>query len=97
MRENLEISDIILVAVDIMKKCFGGTRVTLLSKEMYRLPPTEFAPAGKVAVDIEIDGVWAILEYSTASEMLEPYGQMVAEEVVFEMVTMVCPNKFFTV
>ena len=84
MKEDLsEISPIIHAAIKVMQRQFGGTEVKLISKEMYRLEPTEHAPAGRLGVNIEINGITAFLGCeSNAEHMLEPYGDAMAQEFI---------------
>ena len=83
-KEDLsKISPIIHAAIKVMRKQFGGTKVKLVSKEMYRLEPTESAPAGRLGVNIEINGITAFLGCeSMAEHILEPYGDLIAQEFI---------------
>lgn len=98
METNREISPIIYGAIEVMKKCFGGTGVRLISTEMYRLKPTEDAKAGKIGVDIEIEGVKTFLSYNDFAEDIacSPYGQMIACEFVYRIIKAAYPDKFET-
>jgi len=51
----MKISPIIHAAVAMIEKVAGVESVELLSTEMYRLEPTEDAPAGALGVDIIIN------------------------------------------
>ena len=50
---NKEIPPAIPIAIEFMKKSFGGTDVEIVS-EAYRLEPSEDAPAGALGCDIHI-------------------------------------------
>lgn len=88
IKENMKISPIIYGAIEIMKKSFGGTDVQLLSTEMYRLPPDEFAKAGRLGVDITINGVKTFLGHESMAEDIActPYGQMIADDFVYTII-----------
>jgi len=98
METNKEISPIVYGAIEVMKKCFGGTDVKLISTEMYRLEPTEDAKAGKIGVDIEIMGVKTFLSYNDFAEDIacSPYGEMIANEFVYNIIKTAYPDKFET-
>ena len=91
-----EISPIIYGAIERLKLSFGGTEVQLLCKEMYRLKPNEFSPAGDIGVDIKIEGVKVFLSCPNMGEDIActPYGQKIADEFVFEVIKTAYPEKF---
>jgi hypothetical protein len=85
----LSIPPAILIAVEFMRKSFGGTEVEIVS-EAYRLEPSEDAPAGALGCDItvkildyEMTPVKTFLRNSIAEDMAWSYGQMIADEMVF--------------
>lgn len=96
MEENRDISPIIHGAIEVMRKCFGGTDVKLISTEMYRLEPTKDAPAGKIGVDIEVEGIKTFLSYNDFAEdiICSPYGEMIANEFVFHFIKQAHPEMF---
>jgi hypothetical protein len=96
METNREITPIIHGAIERLRSCFGGTRVELLSKEMYRLPPSEFAAAGYLGVDIEIEGIKTFLGHESLAEdiAIHPHGQMFADQFVFDVIKAAHPDLF---
>lgn len=83
MEDLSKISKTIYAGIKVMQRQFGGTDVKLISKEMYRLKPSEDAAAGRLGVDIEIHGIKAFLGCeSNAEHMLEPWGDAVAQEYI---------------
>jgi hypothetical protein len=84
MKENREISKILLKAVDLLREAFGGTDVKIISKEMYRQPPSEFAKAGHLGIDIEIEGIKTFFGHELhATDMLIFKG--LNEEFVYKI------------
>lgn len=83
----------IFAAIDVIKNCFGGLEVNLISEKMYRRAPDEFTPLGKLGVDIEINGIKTFLGCESMAEqiMCNPMGQMIAEEFAY---TILSENKF---
>ena len=88
MEENKNIAKVIYLAIDIIKKRFGGIDVKLISDKMYRISPDEYTPLGKLGVDIEIEGIKTFLGCeSMAQEIVHtPYGSMVADEFIFNII-----------
>ena len=83
MKEDLSnISPIIYQAIDILKSQFGGTDIKLVSDEMYRLEPSEDAPAGKLGVNIQLEGITAFLGLESMAEQIAVYGDAVAQEYI---------------
>lgn len=94
---NREIPPAIPLAVEFMKKSFGGTDVEIVS-EAYRLKPSEDAPAGALGCDIHIkipnhqmDPVKLFFRNSIAEDIAwnnmggaSGLAQMIADEIVFE-------------
>ena len=92
---NKDIPQIIYCAIDILKKCFGGTDVELLSKEMYRLKPSIDAKAGRLGVDIKINGIKTFLGCESMAEPIcEPLGPYVANEYVASLMKESYPELF---
>jgi len=73
-------------AVEIMRACFGGTSVDIISDKLQREDPNEYAKAGRLYADIEIEKVKIKLYYSDAEDMHSPLGQLIAEEYVWKVV-----------
>lgn len=73
-------------AVKIMRACFGGTRVEIIGDKLLREEPTEYAKAGRLYANIEIEKVKTKLYYSDAEDMHTPIGQLIAEEYVWKVV-----------
>ena len=96
---NKEMPPSILIAVEFMKKSFGGTDVQITS-EAYRLSPSEDATAGALGCDVEIKipgvdmkPVKLFLRNSIAEDMAfhnmcggAGISQMVADEIVFDCI-----------
>lgn len=95
---NKEIPPLICIAVEFMRKSFGGTEVEIVS-DAYRLDPSEEAPAGALGCDIEVKiphiemiPVKAFLQNSIAEDIAwanlgggSHYSQMIADEIVFSL------------
>lgn len=94
METNREIPRIIYAALDVMRNCFGGTEVKLLSKKMYRLPPDEYAKAGRLGVDIEVMGIKTFFGCESNAEDILTYGQPIADEFVAMLIKDAYPEKF---
>jgi hypothetical protein len=73
-------------AVEIMRNCFGGTKVKILSDKLLREEPNEYAKAGRLYAYVEIEKVKTKLYYSDAEDMHNPIGQLIAEEYVWKVV-----------
>ena len=85
-KEDLsQISPIILTAIEVLKKTFGGTDIELLSTEMYRLEPDEYAKAGRLGVDIKVQGVKTFLGCESAAQPILEWGMPIAEQFVYEV------------
>lgn len=89
-----EIGPAIYQAIEIIKNCWGGIDVEIISEGMYRLPPDEFAKAGRLGVDItlkpsntNIPSVKTFLGYESMAEDIAwtPYGKMIADHFVWEL------------
>jgi hypothetical protein len=94
METNRQISPIIYAALDMMRKCFGGTEVKLLSEKMYRLKPDENAKAGRLGVDIEVMGIKTFFGCESDAEYMLIYGQPIADEFVAMLIKSTYPEKF---
>ena len=83
----------ILIALDKMRNSFGGVEVTIVS-DCYRLEPSEDAPAGALGCDIEIkipNSEMVPLKLFFRNSLAEdicwtPYGQLMADEFVFDAI-----------
>ena len=85
-KEDLsEISPIILMAIEVLKKTFGGTDIELLSTEMYRLKPDEYAKAGRLGVDIKVQGVKTFFGCDSMARPILEWGMHIAEQFVYEV------------
>lgn len=94
MKENRAISPIIYEAVEILRKSFGGTNVKILSKEMYRLTPDEYSKAGRLGVDIEIEGIKVFFGCESNAESILEYGQHMADQFIFDIMKKTYPENF---
>ena len=94
MENNKDIPQIIFSAIDTLRNSFGGTDVKLLSDKMYRRPPDESSPAGKLGVKIEVMGIKAFLGCESMAEQISVYGQSIADEYVYRLVKDAYPEKF---
>ena len=82
-----EIAPSIHSAIEVLKSRFGGTDVRLISDDMFRLEPTEDAPAGRLGVYIEVEGIRVFLGCeSNAEQMLGPLGGLVADEFIYSVI-----------
>jgi hypothetical protein len=91
-----QIPPAIEIAVDFMKRSFGGTEVEIVS-EAYRQNPSEYAPAGALGCDVhisipdhEMKPVKLFLANSIAEDIAfnnmggaPDLAQMIADEIVF--------------
>ena len=88
----MEITEIILKAVEVLKKSFGGIEIEILDTEMTRKYPDSFVPLGYLGVSILINsGVnkhKVFLKYQFAEDML--FGDInplfVAESFIIEII-----------
>lgn len=98
IESNNEIPAAIPIAVEFMRKSFGGTEVEIVS-EAYRLEPSEDAPAGALGCDIvikipnvEMTPIKTFLGNSIAEDIAwsnlggaSQISQMIADEMVFTL------------
>jgi len=84
---NREIAPQIYQAIDRLKSAFGGTKVELLSTEMYRKPPSEFCPLGYLGVDILVEDKKVFLGCESMAEEIawNPLGHYIAEDFVYRV------------
>jgi len=88
-----KIFPLIYWAVDQMRESFGGTEVNIISTEMERTEPTEFAKAGVCGFRCEIEGIKTFIPYSACEDMTA-YGQHIADELVFMTIKAAHPELF---
>jgi len=71
---------VILLAVEIMRKCFGGTQIEILDTNMLRKYPNRFVPMGYLGVSILIycfDNKYNVfLRYQEAEDIVENYQNL---------------------
>lgn len=86
--KEIPIPDSIYLSIKIMRKCFGGTKVKLISEKMYRIAPDEYTPLGKLGVDIEIEGIKTFLGCESMAEEIActPCGRLIAEEFIYSVI-----------
>ena len=81
----MEISPIVLEAVKMMRKSFGGVEIEIISKEMVRSSPNQYAPVGNLGVTVSIYSGFRhhrlFLGYQLSEDMVF-YGQHIADDVV---------------
>jgi len=95
MERNKDIPNVIYNAIEQLKLCFGGTDVELIGEKMYRLVPSIDAKAGRLGIDIKINGVKTFLGCESMAEPIcEPLGQYVAEEYVATLMKNAFPEQF---
>ena len=83
MKEDLsEISPLIYEAIKILQRQFGGSDIKLVSKEMYRLEPSEHALAGALGVNIQLEGITAFLGLESNAINIVTYGDPMAQEFI---------------
>ncbi len=93
MESNREINPMIHAAIAMIGKVAGVESVELLSDKMYRLEPTEDAPAGALGVDIiindELSGKFkTFLGYEMCEDMVGyPNGMFITQELVHLIVS----------
>lgn len=83
--EDQHISEVITTAIKIMRNCFGGTDVELISKYMFRDEPHEHCPLGHLGVNVEINGHITFLSCEDAENILV-YGIIVADDIVYNVI-----------
>jgi len=83
---NREIPPQIYEAIKRLQMAFGGTKVELLGKEMYRKPPSEFCPLGYLGVDIMVEDKKVFLGCESMAEEIawNPMGRIIAEDFVYQ-------------
>ena len=84
---NREISPLMYEAIEMLRKCFGGVKVELLSTEMYRQPPSEFCPLGYLGVDIMVEDKKVFLGCESMAEEIvcNPIGMFIAEDFIYKV------------
>jgi len=80
------ISQVVIEAVESMKKSFGGVEIKILDKEMSRTPPSQYAKIGHLGINISmyITGVRhhkLFLTYQTCEDILM-YGPHIADSII---------------
>ncbi len=101
METNREINPIINAALVMIGKVAGVESVELLSTEMYRLEPTEDAPAGQLGVDIIINDALSgkfktFLGYEICEDMIAyPNGMFITQEFIHLIVSPKDPTRLF--
>lgn len=93
---TMEITEVIYVAIDMMKKSFGGSDVELLSNELIR---KKYSGINKfsLGVYIKICGIKTFFRYEVAEDMVitpSSYGQRLADEFVLTYIKLAYPDKF---
>jgi hypothetical protein len=88
--ENPKISPVIKSGIKIIQNTIEGVKVNILDEEMTRSTPTEFLPLGALGINTEI--VWEemgtknlFLTADLCEQMHSPYGDKIAEELIFPM------------
>lgn len=63
---------------------------------MFRLPPDEYTPLGKLGVEIEIMGIRTFLGCESMAEDIawNPMGQLIADEFVYTVLSTAFPERF---
>jgi len=92
--KNKEISPIIYGAINIMERCFGGTKIEIIGDDMYRLSPTNEKKIGLLGIDIKINGVNVFLGCESMAEPICEYGEIVAEGFIFNVMKDAHPKRF---
>jgi hypothetical protein len=86
--ENFEISAVITAAVDLMKRVNEGLEVEFLSG-MKRTEPSEHYPIGQLGVSTKMTLLGleenVFLGYQHCEDMLNPFGHLLAVELVMEV------------
>jgi len=83
----MEISQVILLAVDILRNCFGGIEIEILDTNMRRTSPNQFAPLGYLGVSISINyiGKYKVFLTCQVAEDICTYGYNVAQDYLYEI------------
>lgn len=78
------VSPIIYSAIEILKTRVGGTKIELLSDDMFRTKPDEFCKLGELGVYLNIEGVKVFFSCRLAEDIIcNGLGLMVADEFVY--------------
>lgn len=94
----MEISQVILSAVDTLKKSFGGVEVEIIDTVMSRKYPDSFVPSGYLGVSILVDsGVnkhRVFLKYQDAEDMLYSMvdSKLMAESYIMNIINVDLPK-----
>lgn len=85
--QNQDIAPVMFKAIEIIGQRFGGVDVKLLSTKMYRLKADEFAKAGRLGVDISINGIKTFLGCESMAEeiVFNHMGESIADDFVYEV------------
>lgn len=69
------------IAIDYLRKSFGGTNVEIVGKELRRTKSTKEYPHGMLGLDLKIENVDFFLNVTLAEDICF-YGLIIAEDVV---------------
>jgi len=78
---NTNISPVILNAINIMKKCFGGVNIEIIDKEISRKYPNDFCPIGYLGITISINGKRLFLKNEQCEDIL--INPKIAESIIY--------------
>lgn len=86
----MEISPVIIQAVEVLKKTFGGTDVKILDTEMSRKFPDIFVPIGYLGITISVDsGIKehnVFFKYQLAEDIIMNRSLSIAESFIHEII-----------
>jgi hypothetical protein len=89
-----KISKVIHAGISIIEKTVEGVKVKVLSQEMRRSEPSEHCPLGQLGAEVEfsweigeenVQKVKTFLTCQLCEDMMNPLGNLVAEEIVFAL------------
>lgn len=96
----MEITEIIHLAIEKMRKSFGGTKVELLSAELERIDQSTIGGYQSIlGAYVKIEGVKTFLHYRYAEDISitpDGYGQKLADELVFNVLKTAHPEMVST-
>ena len=85
MEEDLTISKIISKTIELLQEEYPEFNIKLLTEKMYRMPPSEYAKAGHLGVDMEILGVKVFMGHELHAEdmLCHPLGDILRKDFVY--------------
>ena len=80
----MEIPQVLLQSIEMIKESWGGVEVELISTTMERTAPNTFNKLGQLGVKLKIEGIEIFLTCSLSEDMCV-YGQTIVDEFVYKI------------